>query len=93
MAGYSIGQAAAAQQYPSADKPRELGFIQRMEGLTHLLGELQERLETFAGRLSGGLKGDNCAAPAPSGLDAILQCSETRLRECVALVAKLNEAF
>jgi len=93
MAALSAQAQPVNHPYPQTDKPRELGFIQRMEGLTHGLGELQERLETFTGRLAGGLKGDTCAAPAPAGLDAILQCQETRLRECMALVAKLNEAF
>jgi hypothetical protein len=82
-----------AKQIASA--PKEIGFLTRAEGLCAGLDELHARLEALTGRIAGsGVEaGGSPSAPCTSGLHAALSMAEDRLRECLKLLGKLNNAF
>jgi hypothetical protein len=81
----------SAQYKPNV--PKELGVLQRTEGLASGLEDLQSRIENFIGRVAGGVPDKSDSAPTPAGIVGHLLLAETRLRECLVLVQKLNDAF
>jgi hypothetical protein len=85
------GQILSAQY--KANVPKESGILQRTEGLASDLEDLQLRIENFIGRVAGDVTGKKDSAPTPAGIVGHLLLAETRLRECLVLVQKLNDAF
>ena len=87
----------------SGTAPNEIGFLTRVGGLRVGLDELHSRLGSFVARVAGDPQiGQTREAPAPQGLDELhspqglngeLSTAEVRLRECMALLGKLNDAF
>lgn len=74
--------------------PKELGLMQRVEGLRCGLQELRERLEGFGGRIAGHDTAKSPTGSAPiGGLPGNLLVAEENLRECMALLSQLSEAF
>jgi hypothetical protein len=93
-----LGGAVANNPIPqgyAGNAPKELGLMQRVEGLRCGLQELRERLEGFGGRIAGHdtqKSPSNGGAPI-GGMPANLSVAEENLRECMALLSQLNEAF
>ena len=90
IGGAQIGSGTYAT---NAAAPKEIGFLQRIEGLRSGLDELHDRLKTFSGRLTGGPDAKDAPVPQPLGLAGELTAAEHRLRECMVLVGSLNETF
>lgn len=86
-------QVASANAYPQP-APKELGYVQRIEGLSSGLDDLRHRLNVFVNRVSGHPAPSNPGEkPQPYGLPAHLTEAETSLRECFAIISGLNDAF
>lgn len=89
-------QTTAWQQQAALNStaPKELGYMDRLKGLSSGLDELRGRLAAFAGRMSGdGDAKDSAAAPMPPGMHPPLSSAEQNLRECLAIVGRLNDLF
>lgn len=75
--------------------PKELGVLQRVEGLRGGLSELQGRLEAFHSRIGGTppatMPGGGSAAP--SSLGAQLSVIEEHLRVCMRMLEEINGVF
>jgi hypothetical protein len=86
---------AYENQQVGVPAPKEIGFLTRAEGLCTGLDELHGRLHGLTGRIAGsGVEaGNSPSAPCASGLHAALSMAEDRLRECLKLLGKLNDAF
>jgi hypothetical protein len=82
----------------SANKPKELGFLDRIAGIRGGLDELHERLCAFGGRVTGGnpdvpRPGSGGGGPAQTGLHGELASAEERLRQCMQVLGAINQAF
>jgi hypothetical protein len=91
----ALKRAYQAQRNYQPSAPKEIGFLTRAEGLCTGLDELHGRLQGLTGRIAGsGVEaGSSPSAPCTSGLHAALSMAEDRLRECLKLLDKLNDAF
>lgn len=91
----SIGamySSAAAQQNMSA--PKELGIMQRVEGLRGGLDALSTKLDSLCARIAGHPSGkDQVGDPMPAGLQAQLSLAEERLRAVHNMVDGLNNTI
>lgn len=78
-----------------AQAPKEIGYIDRVAGLSAGLTELEERLKALMARVTGegGADGNKPAQAPLLGLPSHLAYSEGRLRECLAVVGRLNDIF
>lgn len=78
-----------------AGAPREIGYLQRVEGLSNGLAEMQDRLSEFLNRVNGPPMATpaNAVPPREPGLSATLTEAESRLRSCMATLGQLNDAF
>lgn len=75
--------------------PKELGILQRVEGLSSGLHELLDRLDGMSSRLQGvGSADANAKQPPPtSGIYGALNAAEDRLRAALAMASELNDRF
>lgn len=78
---------------PGASAPKEIGILQRVDGVRSGLEELAGRLEGFVGRLGGGISGNVAATPSPPGLVTSLSDAEGHLRRCFEIIGQLDNAF
>lgn len=91
LSGYAVDP---RMMQNAATVPKEIGFLTRAEGLRSGLDELHSRLEAFAARVAGTPNDPNRpTAPGPQGLHGELSTAEDRLRSCLQLLGKLNDAF
>jgi hypothetical protein len=77
-------------------KPRELGYIDRTQGLCVGLSTLADQLAAFAGRINGiGLAGNSAKqeAPTPTGFAASLSDAEVQLRRCFEIMKNISDDF
>jgi hypothetical protein len=91
---YGLKQ-SAAQNTAYAQQPKELGIIQRVQGLASGLGEVRERIRVFNERL-GFEPPAPPMQPAPameSGIPAQIMAAEEHLRECINALNRLNDLF
>lgn len=78
-------------------QPKELGVLQRVDGMRSGLQELRARLERFFDRIDenageGSVKGAG-AAPIAASLSGTLMDAETELRTCLHLADTLHDRF
>lgn len=75
--------------------PKELGILQRADGLRTGLQSLRSRLESFSDRLDGNGtdKAANGLAPVASSLNGTFSDLESELRQCLQLVDSINDRF
>lgn len=95
----------AASNYPyqtptsyegkSADKlvPKELGYIQRVEGIHAGLSALIEKMDSFTAKIGGYPPGCNASEKQESGLSGLLSVCEGLVREMHAKLDKLDSSF
>lgn len=76
------------------NQPKEIGILQRADGLRTGLQSLRSRLESFGDRLEGN-GGDKAAGAAPmsSSLSGTFADAEGELRLCLQMVDSLNDKF
>lgn len=87
------GQTIGMYQNAIEHHPKELGIIQRIDGLDSGLSELKAWLENLLARVNGDPTAGECGMDRPSGIPAALSSAEGRLRDCLNLSAKLNDLF
>lgn len=87
-----IGNLGAAQN--ALTQPKELGALQRVDGLRTGLQELRGRLERFFDRIDGN-SGEKAAnqAPVAASLSGTLSDAETELRTCLHMIDTLHDRF
>lgn len=84
-----VGHGAA-----NALAPKELGIIQRVDGINSGLKELRQRLEIFSDRLDAtGRPGTDQTESCAIGLNGTLTDAEGELRTCLHLVNTLHDRF
>lgn len=98
MAGYSENANYQGMQQAAANamtKPKELGVLQRVDGMRGGLQDLRQRLENLFDRLDGNASDPkaNGLAPVVASLSGTLGDAENELRTCLGLVGALNDRF
>lgn len=89
-----IDQAKAYGLAGSGSIVKEIGFLQRAEGLCAGLDDLQNRLALLTAKVNGTPYGEDGTSKAhPSGLDASLSDAEQTLRQCLEAVSRLTNQF
>lgn len=88
LTGYgSTGQAGL-------NAPKEIGLLQRVEGVRGGLAEILERAANLECRISGtGPVPAGNPAPIPNGLASSLADAENSIRAIMQALGRLNEAF
>lgn len=78
----------------NSNMPKELGVLQRVDGMRSGLQELRARMERFFDRLDGNA-GQNAAnqAPVSASLSGTLTDAESELRTCLHLADTLHDRF
>lgn len=89
--GQAIG--AYAQQASAQAVPKELGLLQRMEGVAGGVDEIHRRLRELCARVAGVPSGEQGAPSQPVGMPATLSFCEERIRETIALLNGMERAF
>jgi hypothetical protein len=95
----SIGSQAASSynqglQQAAVNQPREIGILQRVDGLRSGLEGLRCQLADFIDRVSGSPSGgSNAQSTAPVGIVNGLAEAEEHFRACLLFVAQLNDKF
>ncbi len=91
----SVGFVNVFPSQPSVvQKPREIGYIERIQGLETGISELLLRLSSFSQRIDPRpeqASGNDC--PAPSGMSYSLTRSEETLRSCLRAIEELSSRF
>lgn len=88
------GYAQAVSMQNAVTAPKEIGVLQRVDGLLVGLSELKGRLQAFDARLAGnGLDASSASQTLPVGLLSTLSDAEGTLRDCLAMVGSLNDRF
>jgi hypothetical protein len=91
LTSYPGGQAAVGTM---AGAPRELGVLERVDGISAGLSDLHEKLRHFGGRLAGDApSNESAASPIAPGIAGTLSMAEARLRDCHQIVDALHKAF
>lgn len=97
MQSYISGMQAQAQNtYPGQVQtvaPKEIGFLQRAEGVRSGLDEIEQRLQSFCARVSGGPQEGQKSSPAGSGLGSVLSDSEDSIRRLLNILSTMEQAF
>ncbi|HMF68658.1 MAG TPA: hypothetical protein VK602_13750 [Phyllobacterium sp.] len=76
------------------NQPKELGVIQRVEGLRIGLNELNSKLDAFHDRLHGSASvGENEPRPDVVGIYDNLSEAESLLRHCIGRISDLDNKF
>lgn len=93
--GYMGGLGAIAGNMQGAiagpsNMPREIGIIDRVQGINGGLFELYGRLSSLIERVDGVGSADVKPIPFPSGLLSSLSDAEANLRGCMELINQLN---
>lgn len=75
--------------------PKEIGLLQRIEGALTGIEEVRRRIEGLSGRIHGepGNLSSTDAACRQSGMPAALSQIEGEIRECLNLLARLEDQF
>lgn len=103
-ATYSVGpypgiQAINPSPHRGADiagiaaTPKELGYIQRIEGINDGLAAIEGRLIDFAARIQGNDGHPIPGNPAGASLSDSLAAAEQRVRNILQTINGLNESF
>lgn len=80
--------------YGAATAPKEIGLLQRVEGVRGGLAEILERAANLECRISGtGPVPAGNPAPIPNGLASSLADAENSIRAIMQALGRLNEAF
>jgi hypothetical protein len=75
----------------NATAPRDLGIIERVQGLNSGLSELYVRLSSLIERVDGSGSAGAKSSPLPAaGLSNVLTDAEGSLRGCMELLGQLN---
>lgn len=83
----------AAQNALGANQPKELGVLQRVEGLRSGLSQFKGRLIAFQDRLQGtGDQSVKESMPA-AGIYGNLSEAENDLRTCMSILSAIDGAF
>ncbi len=91
LANYQGGQAAVGTM---AGAPRELGVLERIDGISAGISDLHEKLRHFGGRLAGNpASNESAGSPIAPGIAGTLSMAEGRLRDCHQIVDALHKAF
>lgn len=97
MADYGLQQATRAMGYGAgapSTAPKEIGFLQRIEGVNTGLMEVCSRLESLEGRiLCQPSPAHDRAQSQASGLPACLSEIENRVRETLVMIGRLESSF
>lgn len=82
-----------ARNYTTAAQTvKEVGLLQRAEGLANGLEDLAQRLESLSSRVMGcPIGGETKSASQACGLPAMLSEAEARLRKCFNILGALND--
>lgn len=96
----SLGQAGvdaradyARQMTNAIAQPKELGYLQRLDGVNAGLAEIEFRLGGFIDRLAGQGQAKGGDEPRASGLEATLSIAEQRIRSILQALGTLESAF
>lgn len=92
----NFGQAQTASGMISGAnpaQPKEIGFIQRIEGIRSGMDEIYSRLRTFSDRISGSGNTENNPKPIPAGIPGNLSECEERIRQLLTMVGTLEQSF
>lgn len=87
------GQAAQNTIYQQHTAPKEIGLIQRIEGVRTGLDQVRHRLTILAERIAGENSQEKNPEPMPSGIPGNLSMAEQRIREIFALLDGFEQAF
>lgn len=91
------GTAPRDYDYPTSAKAqavKEIGIIDRANGLSSGLSDLREKLENFGARCGLHSPPKNAdPSPIPNGIPTVLSAAENNLRECHHLLSRFNDAF
>jgi hypothetical protein len=75
----------------AGNMPREIGIIDRVQGLNGGISDLYGRLSSLIERVEGSGSAGAKANPLPApGLSNVLSDAEANLRGCMELVGQLN---
>jgi hypothetical protein len=90
----AVGIGSAGIGATNAIAPKELGILQRVDGMRSGLQELRSRLERFFDRIDANAgnaqKGENSVAASLTGT---LSDAENELRICLHMADSLHERF
>lgn len=94
-AGSTLGGLQAQQSAANnLTQPKELGVLQRVDGMRSGLQELRARLERFFDRIDGNAgEKANGIAPVSVSLGGTLSDAELELRTCLHLADTLHDRF
>ena len=93
-AGQQAANYAAAMQAQNIQSPREIGYLDRINGLNIGLRELNGRIAEFHGRIIPPRPEKSASLPPyPTGLPGTLAEAEDTLRACMTLIGEINAAF
>ena len=95
MQAYRNFQGAVGAGALGAAAPKEIGLLQRIEGVESGLEDIRNRMENLVARIHGGpasLPGTN-PANRQAGLPAALSRIEAEIRESLNLLTQLNDQF
>lgn len=74
-------------------QPKEIGYLQRVEGVSSGLTEIVARLQSFSARVNGDAMLEGAPVPSPGGMHGYLSTSEDHIRECLGMLSKLENSF
>lgn len=75
------------------NQPKELGVLQRVDGMRSGLQELRARLERFFDRIDGNARDAKEQSPSAASLTGIIADAESELRICLQMADSLNDRF
>lgn len=82
------------QQENTVGAPKEIGILDRVNGLSGGLYHLRLRLEGFGEKIHNKpQKGEEPAVSPPLGIRDVLQNAEVELRSCLNLIDDLHSQF
>ena len=76
------------------NQPKELGALQRIDGLRSGLQAMRSRLESFMDRLDGNAgEKANGLSPVSATLSGTIGDAEGELRICLSMIDTINDRF
>lgn len=88
-------QAREQMRVSTAPAPKEIGILQRIEGVNGGVSEIRMRLESFGARLRGEpeMSPNAQATTRAAGLTSAITDTENEIRACIGLLTQLSDAF
>lgn len=89
----AVNSAVAGMGSKQANQPMEIGYIQRIYGVSAGLATISDRLSQLSSKIAGHPSCEGEVNPLPAGIPSLLESSEDSIRRIFSQLDTLENSF